>query len=461
MIKERITVPRIIISSIKGKGGKTLATVSLMQALSREGYRVSAFKNGPDFIDPGYHREILKTYSRNLDYFLMGDSVAGLFYKQSKDSDIALIEGNHGLYDSIDGISEDGSTAQMAKLLGAPVLVVIDGERMNRTIGAIVRGLIQFDHRVKIIGVILTNIIPRQYGKIKEIVEAEGIPVLGVIYRNKDLANLFKYRHLGLQPVAENGSLNSLEALNGSITNESFRINEIMKLAREEAEEREAWLKEPETSPTPNVNFGILTGKSFTFYYPETIERASLYGNLKFIDPESSNRLPGVDALIIGGGFPEIYAQDLEKNKSFRNSVRDFADKGGTIYAECGGLMYLTNSIVYNKEEFDFVGLINGTAIMMDRPVAHGYSVADVLRDNLISRKGETIKGHEFHHSKILLKERYEFNIEYKKGTGIKDMLDGIQIKNAYAHYMHLHPETHDFVGAIAKKLTEKESRIG
>ena len=460
IIRKKITLPRIVISSIKGKTGKTLVTVSLLKALSKEGYKVSAFKNGPDFIDPTYHKAVTGQYSRNLDFFLMGDTVTKLFYQQSKGSDIALIEGNHGLYDSIDGISETGSTAQLAKLLGAPVLLVIDGERINRTAGAILRGLVQFDHKVKIIGVVLTNIIPRQYNKMREVIEEEGVPVIGVIYRNRDITDIFHYRHLGLQPVTEMGPSYDFQTTLNKLPPESFQTNRIMKLAKSESEDIDVWVEgsEKKSKAKPNLKFGIMGGKSFTFYYPETIEKASLYGTVRFINPEEDNELPNLDVLIIGGGFPEVYAQHLEKNKSFRNSVWSFGDNGGIIYAECGGLIYLTDSVTFKGEEHDLVGLINGRTQMNDQPVAHGYSIARVLKDNLISHKGDTLKGHEFHYSKISLKEKYEFNLSHEKGTGIEGKFDGIQVKNTFAQYAHLHPAVHDFVKAISQKFATKET---
>ena len=210
----------------------------------------------------------------------MGDTVTKLFYQQSKGSDIALIEGNHGLYDSIDGISETGSTAQLAKLLGAPILLVIDGERINRTAGAILRGLIQFDHKVKIIGVVLTNIIPRQYDKMREVIEEEGVPVLGVIYRNRDITDIFHYRHLGLQPVTEKGPSYDFQTILDKLPAESFQTNRIMKLAKSESEDIDVWVggSEKKSMTRSNLKFGIMGGKSFTFYYPETIEKASLSG---------------------------------------------------------------------------------------------------------------------------------------------------------------------------------------
>jgi hydrogenobyrinic acid a,c-diamide synthase (glutamine-hydrolysing) (EC 6.3.5.9)/cobyrinate a,c-diamide synthase (EC 6.3.5.-) len=198
-----LTTPRLIISSYKGKSGKTIATMAIANALIRAGFTVSMFKVGPDYIDPSLHGLITGSPSRNLDYVLMGSGVLERLYRYSMVSDIALIEGVAGLYDSVDGSSELGSTAQLAKLTKTPVLLVINGERINRTARAIIRGLRQFDPEVKIIGAILTNIASRQVDKLTRIVEEEGLPVVGAIPRSEDIEESFSYRHLGLRHAKE------------------------------------------------------------------------------------------------------------------------------------------------------------------------------------------------------------------------------------------------------------------
>ncbi len=456
--KETISIPRIVISSTKGKSGKTLVTVMLLKHLINSGYRVSAFKNGPDFIDPGYHQAVTGSPSRNLDFFLMGSTLVERFHRYSSGSDISLIEGNHGLYDSVDGISELGSTAQLAKMLGAPVLLVLDGSRTNRTLGAILKGLATYDPEIKVIGVVLTNIIPRQYEKIKSVIEKNNIPVLGVVYRNRQLEEMLTYRHLGLKPVAESGNLVPDElAERNSVS--SFNIPEIMSRSIENS--REIMLparKSRYEKASRSINFGILGGRAFTFYYPETIERSGSLGNLRFIDAERDPTIGDVDVLLIGGGFPEIYAETLEKNRSLLSSIRTFSGKGGTIYAECGGLMYLTDSIVFNNNEFNMTGIIEGTAIISNRPVAHGYSTAKVLQNIPIARKGEILRGHEFHYSRIHLSRSYDFKLYHEKGSGIDHGKDGIQVGNTYAHYMHLHPEVNDFVLSLVRKATSTDT---
>ena len=444
-----LTVPRLVVSSYKGKGGKTVATMAILSALSRQGLKVCAFKNGPDFIDPSYHRAVLGTPSRNLDYVLMGPAVAERFYRYSLGYDLGVVEGNHGLYDSMDGRSEVGSTAQMAKLLGAPVVVAVDGERVNRTAGALVRGLTQFDPGVRLRGAILTNVVPRQFDRLTAIVEAEGLPVVGILPRNEELARWMEYRHLGLTPVEERASGELVDLVHEQL---APRIDaaRLLQIAREGSEP--VPLRVPEAPPperTGTARIGVLAGRPFTFYYPELLERASQLGTVVFVDPEADASLPPLDLLLIGGGFPEVYADTLERNRSLRSAVRQFAERGGRVYAECGGLMYLTDSIVTADGEFEMAGVIEGVTVHSKRPAAHGYATARVLRDIPIARAGTVLRGHEFHYSRVLLRRKYELALAYDQGQGLLDKHDGIQVGNVYAHYLHIHPATYDVLSAL------------
>jgi cobyrinic acid a,c-diamide synthase len=179
------------------------------------------------------------------------------------------------------------------------------------------------------------------------------------------------------------------------------------------------------------------------------LERASQLGTVVFIDPETDATLPPLDLLLIGGGFPELYAEALERNRSLRSSVRQFAEQGGRVYAECGGLMYLTDSIVTSDGEFDMVGVIEGVTVHSKRPAAHGYATARVLRDIPIARAGTVLRGHEFHYSRVLLRRKYELALAYDQGQGLSDRQDGIQVNNVYAHYLHLHPANYDVLSAL------------
>lgn len=283
------TVPRLVVSSYKGKNGKTTATLALAYALIKARFRVSLFKVGPDYIDPSYHSVIVNAPSRNLDYVLMGDKVVTRFYRYSLNSDIAIIEGvSGGLYDSVDGISEVGSTAQIAKLLRAPVVLVINGgERINRTVRAIIRGgLRDFDREVKIVGAIVTNTTQRQVDKLRIAVESEGLEFLGYIPRSDDLEDVMQYRHLGLIHAEE---INKQRLINVFNEASSFiDVNKVIKVAKEYSEPldvRDDVGPESFKVVSSELRVGILSGRAFTFYYPETIERIqSFTSNIKFID---------------------------------------------------------------------------------------------------------------------------------------------------------------------------------
>ncbi|MGC8543614.1 MAG: cobyrinate a,c-diamide synthase [Vulcanisaeta sp.] len=454
------TVPRIVVSSYKGKVGKTTVTLALTTALIRAGYRVSMFKVGPDFIDPSYHSAITGKPSRNLDYVLMGDKVKLRFHKYSINSDIAVIEGVSGLYDSVDGVTEIGSTAQMAKILKAPVILVINGERINRTVRAIIRGLRVFDPEVKIMGVIITNTTPRQIDKLRKAVEDEGLMFVGYVPRTDELESLMQYRHLGLVHAQERDRYEIMSIINE--VSQNIDIDKLMEIAKESEpiefnEETEGY--ENKIGIDRKVRIGILTGRAFTFYYPEVIERAQGVGEVKFLNPEVDQEIGEVDLVLIGGGFPEIYGEALEKNRAFKHELRRFIEKGGYLYAECGGLMYLTNSIVYNNEEYEMVGVIDATTIMHRRPVWYGYAKARIINNSLIGDKGTVLLGHEFHYSSLILHGKYDFAIKYERGAGINGV-DGFSINNAYAHYLHIHPETYDVLGRIVGKLVNDHERI-
>ena len=444
-----LVVPRLIVSSYKGRGGKTLATMALLSAFSQAGYRVCAFKNGPDFIDPGHHAAVMGSPSHNLDHVLMGPSLLERFYRYSLGRDLAIIEGNHGLYDSPDGRTEEGSTAHLAQMLEAPVVLVVDGERANRTLGAVVRGLLQFDRRVRCVAAILTNVVPRQFDRLTAIVEAEGLPVVAVLPRDEDVVGAMEYRHLGLVPPAERPASGLVELVRSRF---APRVDtaRLWALAREASGPVQLRLTEPPREPEgPRARIGILAGRPFTFYYPETLERASQLGEVALIDPEKDATLPPVDLLVIGGGFPEVYADSLERNRPMRAAVRRFAESGGRIYAECGGLMYLTDAIERGDGTHAMVGIIEGVTHQEKRPIAHGYATARVERDTPIAPRGVVLRGHEFHYSWVELKRPYPLSLRYELGQGLDRGQDGIQVENVYAHYLHIHPATYSVLDAL------------
>ncbi|MGC8558060.1 MAG: cobyrinate a,c-diamide synthase [Nitrososphaeria archaeon] len=451
-LREVNNVPRLIISSYKGKNGKTIATLAIASALIKKGINISLFKVGPDFIDPSYHEAISGKPGRNLDYVLMKDKVLERYHQFSTGKQIAIIEGMGGLYDSPDGITEEGSTAQMAKILKSPVIIVINGERVNRTAGAVLRGLKEYDKDIKVKGAVLTNVVPQQVDKLSKIVKEEGLELIGYISKDSVLEETMNYRHLGLEHAREKEQGAIKKAFSGQPI--SIDTDEVMKIARENAEDLSIRPSVEINFNNSGISIGIVSGRAFTFYYPETIEIATKVGKIKFLDPEI-DQSTSVDLILIGGGFPEIYSRELEKNKPFRSSIKKFIEEGGYLYAECGGLMYLTDSIVYKGNEFKMVGALDAISIMMEKPVGHGYARAVTLRDTTLAARGTMLLGHEFHYSKIVLRSNYDLAIRYEKGTGVNGM-DGFTVNNSYAHFMHIHPVTYDYISAIANKVMQK-----
>ena len=446
-MRETCNVPRVVVSSYQGKAGKTTATLSLYASLTKAGYRVSMFKVGPDFIDPSYHQAVSGRPSRNLDHFLMGEKVTERFCEYSAGSDIALIEGVHSLFDSMDGYSEEGSTAQVAKLLRAPVLLVVNGERVNRTATALVLGLKAFDPAVRIGGAFLTNVTEGQAEKIRRPLESTGIRVLGTLFRSQPIQETMQYRHLGLVHMQERDG-SALRA----VTAARSRIDPSGTVAM--AKDLSGPLEY--TQPldrgelkTPRPKIAIAHGRAFSFNYPETVERAAQLGDVRFFDPETDQ---GVDAdlVIMGGGFPEIYAEALEKNRPMMASVRRFAERGGTVNAECGGLAYLSARLSYKGTEHDMVGIFDAVGILHDRRVGHGYVWGKLEKDTLLGRKGDELRGHEFHYTE--LRTGLDTAFRYERGRGINGR-DGLTYKNVYAHFMHLHPASYDFVGRLVNQL--------
>ncbi len=455
-----VNVPRLVISAPQGKTGKTLVTVTLILKLIERGLRVQVFKVGPDFIDPTYHSAASGRPCRNLDMYLHGpEKVLERFIRYSQDADLCIIEGVFGLYDSVDGLSEFGCTAQIAKILRAPVILVLNAERATRSLVAIVRGLRNFDNLVNIRGVILTNVSSdKHYKKIEKAFKmyCKDIEVLGYIKRCSIIEELFKYRHLGLVPVPERLTYSQFEILKEFANIDVDRVIEIAS----SAQPLRGYFEEIGNIEKYEVSIGIVQGRAFTFYYPEVIEQCfSLSSKVYIIDPETCQELPNIDILIIGGGFPEELAANLEKNKSLRKSIRKFAEEGGVIYAECGGLMYLTSKLLtLRNEEYDMCDVYEAYTVMLSRPVGHGYVYGVVNIDTPAYRAGIRLRGHEFHHSKILLRDsEVKIVMRLLRGRGLGDGTDGLLKWNAYAQYMHVHPDTFNYVHSLISYVVRKK----
>ncbi len=439
-------LPRILISAPSGKSGKTSVTLGLIRALKEEGFRVQPFKVGPDFIDPSYHTFISGRTCRNLDSYMFTRNVLlWSLLRNSRDADIAVIEGFFGFYDSPDGVSERGSTAEVSKLLKTPVILVLNAERVNRGLAAIAKGLVSFDEEAPIRGVIVNNVAgERQEGKIRRIFRelAPEVELLGVVMRSETVREVMKYRHLGLIPIAERSrELEKLVEVSKR-TSERLDLDRIKEIASEAPEVDFPDVREPEA--TFDVDVAVLMDEAFSFYYPENIEFLQRHARrVLYVDAIRDNELPEVDLLYIGGGFPEVYAPLLEENEEFRRSILREHARGMRVYAECGGLMYSCSRLRIDRS-YEMLGLVEAEVIMQRKPVGHGYTHLRAIRENPLCKVGKEIVGHEFHHSKLVLEEDVEFAFEMLRGYGVDGLHDGIMKENLLCNYTHLHT-LHDF----------------
>ncbi len=437
-------VPRLVVSSFKGMSGKTIISLALMYGLQRRGLKVAPFKVGPDYIDPTYHAAAAGRPSRNLDVVLMGErGVVERFIRHSAGADVAVIEGVLGLYDSIDGVSELGSTAHVAKLLKAPVVLVLNGERVNRTLRAIVRGLKAFDAGVQIPGVVLTNVTERQAAKLVKSLPEEGVEVLGAVPKSSKIAEVFSYRHLGLTPVTERGDQPTIFDVVERHVLPYIDLDRVLDVAKTAGDLE--W-EQPSSADPPQggrCRIGIFFDRAFTFYYPEVFEEAKSLGSVEFINALKDGEVPDVDVVFIGGGFPEVFAAELSRNKPLFASLRRYVERGGKLYAECGGLMYLTSSIIIEGEEHGMADLIDAVTVMLKRPVGKGYAWGRVVEKTPIAPLGTELKGHEFHYSKIILREKVKTAIKLERGVGVGGGVDGIVKGTMHAQYLHIHPYTY------------------
>ncbi|BBL81133.1 hydrogenobyrinate a,c-diamide synthase [Rubrobacter xylanophilus] len=427
-----VEIPRFVVAGTHSGVGKTTVSSGIMAALAARGFRVAPFKVGPDFIDPSYHALAAGRPGRNLDPFLCGEDLIGpLFSHGARGADVAVIEGVMGLFDGKSGGGDFASTAHVARLLGAPVLLVVDASAMARSAAAVVHGYASFDPRVRVGGVILNRVGSEAHERmLREAVEPLGVPVLGVLRRDAGLAA--PERHLGLIPAAERRreAQRTLSRLGASVAR-GIDLEGILRLARSAGPlEAEPWSPEaPE--PVPGVRVAVASGPAFSFLYRENLELLRGAGaEVLFFDPAADEGLPeGADALYLGGGFPEAYAAELSENRPLREAVRRFAAEERPVVAECGGLLYLVRSL----DGREMCGVLDAGARMTDR-LTLGYREARALTASLLAGAGEEVRGHEFHYS-VVEPPAGESPAWDLAGRGPEGFVAG----GVHASYLHLH----------------------
>lgn len=433
--------PRIIISALKGGAGKTTVSLSLAAAFLRRGSLTIPFKKGPDYIDAGWLCRAVGAPCRNLDPYLMDwPGVRRLFLENTTENTLALIEGNRGIYDGLD-VAGSTSTAELAKRLDSPVILVLDCTKSTRTVAATVLGCLKFDEDVNIAGVILNQTAgPRHRKIISDCLAEIDVPVLGILPRFKrDLPE----RHMGLVPHQEHPEVDAAVAWLADLAEEHIDLAAIMELARNAP----ALVREPEACllnvpVDTQVRIGVIEDAAFQFYYPENFEALRQAGaELVFLSALSDTRLPPLDGLYIGGGFPETQARGLADNQTFRDSIRRSAQAGLPIYAECGGLMYLSQTLTMAGQTFPMTGVLPLTIDVQARPQGHGYTEVVVDKPNPFYPPGTVLKGHEFHYSRVVDLGGMDQNLAFamRRGQGIVNNRDGVVKGNTLATYTHIH----------------------
>jgi cobyrinic acid a,c-diamide synthase len=523
MCETPLDIPRILIAALRGGSGKTLLSIGITAALRHSGKAVAPFKKGPDYIDAGWLALAAGRPCFNLDTFMCGDAaVCRSFFSRvmlptgpgeatgaaatATAADVAVIEGNRGLYDGLDA---DGttSTASLAKLLASPVILCLDCTKTTRTMAAVVMGCLHFDPDVMIRGVILNQVAgSRHEGILRRSIEQHcGIPVIGAVPKLR--SQHFPERHMGLVPTPEHAwAMDAVNAI-AHVVKDSVNLLDLVAIAESargfscpdftlpfDSGESSQGLSHypaglpvsdsPDTnailvsslSPGPAVapqlstsspkpenkdgvtavqpespylirtassrpRIGVIRDAAFQFYYPENLEALEQAGaDLVFFSPLQETSLPKIHALYIGGGFPETHAQSLSDNTTLNNDIRSAAAEGLPIYAECGGLMYLGESLVLDRT-YPMAGVLPVVFGFSKKPQGHGYTIARVDRDTPYYPKGTTIRGHEFHYSKVLewKGDHKTMAFAMEKGRGMLNRRDGICINNVLATYTHIH----------------------
>jgi cobyrinic acid a,c-diamide synthase len=425
--------------------GKTTVTLGIMSALIRKGINVQGFKTGPDYIDPSHHKFVTGNASRNLDTWMMSDSVCReLFEHSAIDADISVIEGVMGLYDGSIDSTGHGTSAHLARVLKTPVILVVSAKGIAQSSGAVVMGYKEFDKNINLSGVIVNNVASHShYDCIKRsIEEACSVPVLG--YLNKDKEITIPERHLGLVPSEENIDHSSLYNKLGEMVMETIDIDGLLKAARSAGAfpdcDKSIFR---DRNDSLSVTLGIARDNAFCFYYQDDIELFEALGaKIKYFSPLHDKCIPDdVDGIFIGGGFPELNAGKLMENETMRESILDAHNNGTIIYGECGGMMYLLEKLIdCDGRLFKMCRVLRGSSRMENKRQGLGYIIAEATCDNVICKRGDTFRAHEFHWSKLLdVPDDTVFAYKTRKTNGKQSKADGICKTNVLASYTHVH----------------------
>ncbi len=425
------------IGAVNSGSGKTTISLAIMRALVRRGIKVRPFKCGPDYIDPTYHTRATGTKSINLDTWMMGDSgVLESWGKNCQDHKAAVMEGVMGLFDGRKPGSLEGSTADCARTLKIPIVLVVDVHGMAGSIAPLVSGFSNFNSDVKLCGIIGNRVGSNRHTDIlaASLNDAGLPPLLGAFPLDSRWS--LPERHLGLVPFQENDKKDEWFDVLADGAEKFLSIDKLLEVTSAEMPEYQ-----PEQAKCSLGKISVAYDRAFSFYYHDNLDLLQLMGyELEFFSPLMDHRIPNdTHILLLGGGFPEMFGQELERNHAMRSSIGSFAESGGKIIAECGGYMYLCNTLVdASGKEYEFCGVIDGTAVMGSNRRSLGYREVTALYDTPFALQGTKMRGHEFHWSDIQLNHEYPSLFRSVDSSGNEKKV-GVCSGNVFASYIHIH----------------------
>lgn len=428
----------LLIAAPSSGSGKTTVTLGLLAALRRRGLRVAPFKVGPDYIDPGLHRLAADAVSHNLDGWMCGEqSVQELYRRNTAAADVAVIEGVMGLFDGASGSSDVGSSAEIAAWLGGKVVLVVDARSQARSVAALISGFCSFNPELEWSGIILNRVGSERHEQLlrEACASTPGLPpLLGCLPRDEEI--VLPERHLGLL-TAEEGALN--QELLDRLADRIERHLDLDLLLEKVAAGRalDGRPTAPVRAAGKPVRIGIARDAAFCFYYRDNLDRLEAAGaELVEFSPLTDAHLPeGLDGLLLGGGYPEAYAQQLEENRSLRSEIVEYAEAGLPVYAECGGLLYLCAAL----DGAEMTGLFPAAARMEKKRRALGYREVTLDKECLLGRAGETLRGHEFHYTDLQMPEEIGRVYRVRRADGKSQPDEGFVYNNCLGSYIHLH----------------------
>jgi cobyrinic acid a,c-diamide synthase len=457
-------VKGLLVSGTASGVGKTTVALAIMAGLRRRGLVVQPFKCGPDFLDTGHHTRICGRTARNLDTWMLSvEANRSVLRNAALGADVVVAEGMMGLFDGKNGSTEIGSSAEIAKLLRLPVVLVIDAAKSARSVAAVVLGFEMFDEDLRLAGVILNRVASeRHYEMLREAIESScTTKILGWLPLEPAIA--IPERHLGLHGAAEQAADGQEAAIDAfaALAAKHLDLDGLLEL---ECGLEMAGVEPPRVATSASadaVRVGVPSDHAFSFYYEDNLDLLREQGaKIVWFSPMTDASLPsGLDALYLGGGYPELHAKQLSGNRQMLEEVRTFAASGRPIYAECGGMLYLSESLSVDEDSYSMAGVLPLSMQMTDRLVQFGYVTVEFTEDCLLGRRGTVVRGHSFHHSRIVSQGDIATNYHVQYSMSGKEELEGFRQGNVLASYIHVHFRANpavaeNFVAAIRQART-------